>query len=101
MFGDANLDMQFDSRDLVQVFVAAEYEDEIQGNSVWATGDWNADGEFTSRDLVFAFQDGGYVVDTARPVPEPSFSIVFLWPFVAGFRRASSSRRGQSNVASL
>jgi hypothetical protein len=59
-FGDANLDGEFSSTDLVRVFQAAEYEDNVAANSTWAEGDWNGDGEFTSRDLVAAFQDVGY-----------------------------------------
>jgi hypothetical protein len=51
----------FDSRDLVLIFQAGEYEDGVPGNSIWLTGDWNCDGEFSSSDLVLAFQSGGYV----------------------------------------
>ncbi|MCA9215473.1 MAG: hypothetical protein KDB27_20550 [Planctomycetales bacterium] len=58
--GDANLDGVFGSDDLVSVFVFAEYEDQLELNSTWATGDWNGDGEFDSSDLVAAFQDGMY-----------------------------------------
>ncbi len=60
-YGDANLDGQFNSTDFVLIFQAAQYEDNIVGNSTWATGDWNADGEFTTADLVVAFQKAGYV----------------------------------------
>lgn len=59
-FGDANLDGQFNSADLVTVFQSGQYEDGIPGNSGWTEGDWNGDGEFSSSDLVKAFQDGGY-----------------------------------------
>ena len=41
--GDANLDGQFDENDLVDVFEAGEYEDEIEMNSRWSTGDWDLD----------------------------------------------------------
>ena len=60
-FGDSNLDGIFNSSDLVFVFRAGEYEDELAGNSLWSEGDWNCDGEFDTSDLVRAFQDGGYV----------------------------------------
>ena len=60
--GDVNLDGRFDSTDLVIVFTAGEFEDQLEGNSTWATGDLNGDGEFNSSDLVFAFQIGGYAV---------------------------------------
>jgi hypothetical protein len=59
-FGDANLDGEFHSGDLVSVFDSGQYEDAIPENSTWATGDWDADGDFTSHDLVVAFQEGGY-----------------------------------------
>ena len=59
-FGDANLDGEFSSTDLVQVFQVGEYEDGGEGNSSWGTGDWNADAKFNSADLVVAFQQGGY-----------------------------------------
>jgi hypothetical protein len=58
--GDADLDGQFTSSDLVRVFQAGEYEDPIAGNSSWSDGDWNCDGEFTSLDLVFAFSTGRF-----------------------------------------
>ncbi|MEZ6119986.1 MAG: hypothetical protein R3C28_25910 [Pirellulaceae bacterium] len=60
---------------MVNVFVAGEYEDAIDGNSTWATGDWSGNGEFDSADLVLAFQDGGYELgprEAVRSVPEPN-----------------------------
>ena len=73
--GDANLDGEFNSQDLVLVFIAGQYEDAIADNSGWATGDWDADGDFTTNDLVAAFRDGGYE-QGPRPaihaVPEPT-----------------------------
>ena len=60
VWGDANLDGAFDSKDLVAVFQAGEYEDGIAGNSTWSEGDWDGDGEFSSSDLVHVFQAGGY-----------------------------------------
>ena len=59
--GDANLDGKFDSTDLVQIFTAGEYEDNVDDNSGWATGDWNCDQDFDTSDLVAAFQAGAYV----------------------------------------
>jgi hypothetical protein len=58
--GDANLDGQFNSSDLVAVLQAGGYEDGVDGNGTWATGDWNCDGEFSSSDLVEALAAGGY-----------------------------------------
>ncbi|MEZ6119667.1 MAG: dockerin type I domain-containing protein [Pirellulaceae bacterium] len=62
-YGDVNLDGRFDSGDLVLIFQAGEYDDNLANNSTWADGDWNCDGEFDSQDLVRAFQDGGYRID--------------------------------------
>ena len=59
--GDANNDGVFNSNDLVQVFKAGEYEDNILENSTFDEGDWNGDGDFESSDLVHAFQAGNYV----------------------------------------
>ncbi|MEZ6118753.1 MAG: hypothetical protein R3C28_19605 [Pirellulaceae bacterium] len=88
-FGDANLDGEFNSADLVNIFAAGEYEDAIEGNSTWATGDWSGNGEFDSADLVLAFQDGGYELgprEAVRSVPEPnksaaaiSFAVLIGW----------------------
>ena len=74
--GDVDMDGQFESGDLVNVFIAAEYEDELSLNSTWATGDWNGDSEFDMSDLVFAFSDGGYergTRDDVRLGPAPSW----------------------------
>lgn len=62
-YGDTNLDGIFNSRDLVNVFIPGEYEDDIQGNSTWVEGDWNGDGDFGTRDLVLAFMSGKYVAE--------------------------------------
>ncbi len=64
--GDVNLDGVFNSRDLVQIFAAGQYEDGLAANSNWRSGDWNCDGEFTSSDLVAAFAAGSYT-DAAQP----------------------------------
>jgi hypothetical protein len=74
-YGDANLDGEFNSTDLVAVLAAGQYEDGLAGNSGWATGDFDGDGDFTSSDLVTALADGGYEQGprAARAaVPEPS-----------------------------
>jgi hypothetical protein len=80
-FGDANLDGEFNSSDLVAVFEAGEYEDNLAGNSTWATGDWDGDGDFSSSDLVAAFQDGGYEQgprEAVASVPEPSSCLLII-----------------------
>ena len=83
-FGDANLDGEFDSGDLVQVLRAGKYDQgfayflqsDLRGQAAgWAEGDWNADGVFDSRDFVIALADGGYEqgpLVTAAAVPEPT-----------------------------
>ncbi len=60
-YGDANLDGTFDSTDLVFVFQAGQFQDDVAGESTWETGDWNGDGEFDSSDLVLAFGQGGFL----------------------------------------
>ena len=94
-FGDANLDGEFNSTDLVFVFQAGEYEDNIADNSTWGEGDWNADGNFESGDLVVAFQDGGFELGP-RPdvatVPEPHscFAILVFAVAVLRIRRRAA-----------
>ena len=73
--GDANLDGQFNSGDMVLAFTAGKYE--ISEEAGWAEGDWNADGVFSSSDMVTAFADGGYGQGPrmdAVAVPEPTSS---------------------------
>ena len=80
-FGDANLDGEFTSSDLIQVFQAAEYEDLIPKNSTWTTGDWTGDLEFNSTDIIAAFQGGGYEIgpqSIVPTVPEPNLSRLAL-----------------------
>ncbi|MCA9152649.1 MAG: hypothetical protein KDA92_25270 [Planctomycetales bacterium] len=92
-FGDANLDGEFNSADLIGAFQAGEYEDDAAGNSTWSTGDWNGDREFTTADLVVAFQDGGYELSSQLPVasvPEPqgwNFLVTGVLASCANLRR--------------
>ncbi|MCA9216769.1 MAG: VCBS repeat-containing protein [Planctomycetales bacterium] len=58
--GDSNYNGVFGTDDLVLVFQAGVYEDNVAGNATWATGDWNVDGDFTTNDLVFVFTNGNY-----------------------------------------
>ena len=73
--GDANLDLEFNSGDMVQVFVKGKYE--TNEDAKWEEGDWNGDLKFGSGDMVAAFAAGGYEKGK-RPaaaissVPEPS-----------------------------
>jgi hypothetical protein len=80
-FGDANLDGEFNSSDLVAVLASGVYEDAIQGNGSWATGDWDGDGDVTSSDLVVALSDGGYeqgLRHVVAVVPEPSAATIVM-----------------------
>jgi hypothetical protein len=77
--GDSNLDLEFNSTDLIDVLGAGQYEDAIVGNSTWSTGDWNGDGDFTSTDLITALADGGYEQGPRSgtlAVPEPTEGIL-------------------------
>lgn len=99
--GDANLDGEFSSSDLVQVFQRGEYEDATAGNSGWGDGDWNGDGDFSSLDFVVAFQAGGYEQGprtAAQAVPEPGAAgmiwgglaiAFFSWPVLRSKPMAS------------
>ena len=88
-FGDANLDGEFNTNDLVQVFRAGEYEDQIEANSTWGTGDWNGDGEFDTTDLVAAFRDGGYEQGPRAfaAVPEPTSLMLAAFALIAFFTK--------------
>jgi hypothetical protein len=72
--GDANLDKEFNSSDLVGVLASGTYEADVA--AVWSTGDFNGDGRTNSSDLVAALADGGYELGPPPPavaaVPEPS-----------------------------
>ena len=70
--GDANLDGEFNSSDLVVVLSAGAYEADVDAE--WSTGDFNGDGRTNSSDLVVALADGGYESGprAAQAVPEPS-----------------------------
>ena len=93
--GDSNLDGEFNSKDLVEIFAANEYEDDAPLNSTWSEGDWNGDGDFNTSDLVYAFNVGGYErrsVPAGASVPEPNgLSYVAIATFAAVF--ASKRRR--------
>lgn len=71
--GDSDLDGEFNSGDLIQVFAAGKYEQDLEAG--WEEGDWNGDRRFDSSDLVSSFQDGGYERGplTGLPVPEPGY----------------------------
>ena len=64
--GDANRDGIFNSADLILIFQASEFEDDIDGNSTWEEGDWDGDGDFTTSDLVEAFKLGHYSAEAKQ-----------------------------------
>jgi uncharacterized protein YjbI with pentapeptide repeats len=72
-FGDANLDLEFNSSDMVQVFVAGKYE--IGKDASWNDGDWNGDGIFDSGDLVIGLSTGCYEGSCGGPRPRPSVAV--------------------------
>jgi hypothetical protein len=77
--GDANLDGQFNSSDLVGVLAAGTYE--VNVASTWSTGDFNGDGRTNSSDLVAALSDGGYEMGpraAVAAVPEPCGCVLWL-----------------------
>jgi len=82
--GDANLDKEFNSSDLVQVFGGGKYE--LDKDASWGEGDWDGDRRFGSGDLVAAFADGGYEQGPpigVNTVPEPT-SLVLLITVLIG-----------------
>jgi hypothetical protein len=91
-FGDANLDGQFSSADVVQVFQSALFE--TGQPALWEHGDWNGDGQFGASDLVTAFQDGGYERGPRtpfQPVPEPTIWLVVVLSGLAGCLRTGKN----------
>jgi hypothetical protein len=77
--GDADLNGQFNSTDLVAVLASGSYEANI--DSVWSTGDFNGDGRTNSGDLVAALADGGYELGpraAVAAVPEPVSATLLL-----------------------
>ena len=82
--GDANLNGEFNSGDMVQVFVRGLYETGQPAG--WEDGDWNGDTVFGSGDMVSAFVGGGYELGlkpggpnlAISAVPEPSSVLLAL-----------------------
>ena len=80
--GDANLDGAFDTSDMVLVFQAGKYEQDVE--ALWHEGDWTGDLHFDSSDFVAAvaniecwgdlngFGCGPHAVNA---VPEPAWPV--------------------------
>jgi hypothetical protein len=94
--GDANLDGEFSSSDLVVILAGGAYEANV--DAVWSTGDFNGDGRSNASDLVVALADGGYEKGprAAQPVPEPSAAVLALLAILTFKGRP---RRAESCVA--
>ena len=97
--GDANLNGEFNSGDMVQVFARGMYE---TGNPAgWEDGDFNGDTVFGSGDMVAAFVGGGYEQGlkpngpnaAVSAVPEPS-SVVLVLMGLAGLMGMARRRNG-------
>ena len=86
-FGDANVDGEFNSGDLVAVFGVGKYEKDEEAG--WGAGDWTGDHRFESGDLVAAFADGGYEIgprEGAAIVPEPASIVLILIGLITLFQ---------------
>jgi hypothetical protein len=88
--GDANLDGEFNSSDLVAVLASGTYEVDV--DSTWSSGDFSGDRRTNSGDLVAALSDGGYEAGpraAVQSVPEPSTALLaaLACGLVAVFRR--------------
>jgi hypothetical protein len=94
--GDANLDLEFNSSDLVSVLASGTYEADVA--SVWSTGDFNGDGRTNSTDLVAALADGGYEAGpraAVAAVPEPAGMLLLTLAMIgiAARRRSLEAAR--------
>ncbi|MCA9213373.1 MAG: hypothetical protein KDB27_09935 [Planctomycetales bacterium] len=92
--GDVSGDGVFNSHDLVEMFIAGEYEDRIAKNSKWTEGDFTFDLEFSSDDLVVMFRESRYA-DAANVanVPEPGCSglLILSIAIASWLRRAANT----------
>jgi hypothetical protein len=92
-FGDADLNAEFNSSDMVQVFAGGKYE--TGEDAGWAQGDWDGNGLFDSSDMVTAFVDGGYEKGpraNAAVVPEPTSVLLLVMGLIAVATRSPRRR---------
>ena len=94
-FGDANLNGEFTSSDMVHVFAPGKYETGQPAG--WEDGDWDGDMVFGSSDMVAAFAAGGYEKgprSKPQAVPEPSaFAIALMAIFQLGMCLRNPGKR--------
>ena len=80
--GDADLNGEFNTTDLVNVFQAGKFETEEMAG--WAQGDWNGDMLFNTSDFIIAFQSGGFEKGPrVAAVPEPTIIFPSFVAFMA------------------
>lgn len=92
--GDADLNGEFNSSDLVAVLAAGKYE--VDTASVWADGDFNGDGRTNSGDLIAALSDGGYEQGpraAVSAVPEPATGFAGLALLALAARKVRRKER--------
>ena len=85
--GDADLDGQFTSTDLIAVLAAGTYD--ADADAVWSSGDFNGSGRFDSSDIIGALADGGYDQGpraVTAALPEPSAGILLPMGLLGVFR---------------
>jgi hypothetical protein len=81
-FGDANLDGEFNTSDLINALAAGTYEADVDAG--WTSGDFDGSRRFNSGDLILALADGGYEAGRrAVAVPELSTLATLLIGLVA------------------
>ena len=76
-FGDADLNGEFNSSDLIGSLAAGAYERDV--DATWSSGDFDGSGRFDSSDLILALSDGGYEAGpraAVNAVPEPSTMVL-------------------------
>jgi hypothetical protein len=93
--GDADLNREFNTTDLVEVLASGSYEADVP--SVWSTGDFNGDGRTNTTDLVEALADGGYEQGVpVAAVPEPAGAVLLS---LGGLSWLTRGRRSSKTTA--
>ncbi len=95
-FGDANLDGEFSSVDLVSVLQAGKFATDLSAG--WNEGDWNGDERFDRSDIIVALQDGGYGQGPLLALAEHAPTSVQLSGAFAAIQPNGSPGDGQTSV---